>query len=190
MKIGLVDNYDSFSHLLLRLVEETTKSRVILQKNDEIDIEKLLSCDALILSPGPGLPEDAPGMMEVIDSFIQKKPILGVCLGHQALAIHFGCKLLQLPAVAHGKRSELKIMDYSTLFKGIELKAVVGRYHSWIVDAESISDELVVTAVDELGHLMGLRHQSLPIEGVQFHPESIMTANGVQMVQNFWKAYL
>lgn len=190
MKIGLIDNYDSFSHLLLRLVEEATGSEVILQKNDKTDIKTLASCDAVVLSPGPGLPEDAPGMMEVIDFFIEKKPILGVCLGHQALAVHLGCRLFRLPEVAHGQRSILNVVDNSTLFKDTTSELTVGRYHSWVIDPGTAGGNLIITAIDESGHIMGFRHQKLPIEGVQFHPESIMTSAGAQMIRNFWKAYL
>lgn len=185
MKISLIDNYDSFTHLLLRLTEEALGFSPHLMKNDQIDFDILAKSDLLILSPGPALPKDSGQLMEVIDRFHGSKPILGVCLGHQALAQYFGASLKNLNTVTHGVKSRIRILDKSGIFKNMPDFIEVGRYHSWVVDEKTLPTCLEITAKDEEhGLIMGIKHKELPIQGIQFHPESFMTEMGVEMFKS------
>ncbi len=185
MKISLIDNYDSFTHLLLRLTEEALGVSPHLMKNDQIDYDIIAKSDLLILSPGPALPKDSGQLMEVIDRFHSSKPILGVCLGHQALAQYFGASLKNLNTVTHGIKSRVRILDKSGIFKNMPDFIEVGRYHSWVVDEKTLPPCLEVIATDEEhGLIMGIKHKELPIQGIQFHPESFMTELGLEMFRS------
>lgn len=185
MKVLIIDNYDSFTYNLVHYVEQFADEVRVIQ-NDEQFEKKLEWADKLILSPGPGLPEESGQLMEIISRSVGRLPILGVCLGHQALGLHFGGKLLNLKQVYHGKQSELEIkVESDLLFKKINQKSKIGHYHSWVIDKSSISSELLVTATSLGGEVMSIKHKTLPIWGVQFHPESILTEHGLQMIKNW-----
>ena len=186
MKVVLVDNYDSFSHLLLRLAIDALKAEVSIVKNDRLDHALLEQSDLIILSPGPGLPAESGKLMEVIERYYRRKPMLGVCLGHQAIAGFFGAELVNLPEVCHGYQSKVQILDRESLFKYLpETSIQVGRYHSWVIRELTFPPDLLITAKDEMGQIMGFRHRTLPLEGVQFHPESYMTEWGRDMLKGF-----
>lgn len=182
----LIDNYDSFSYNLYQLVGELNPDiRVI--RNDEMTVEEIeqLNPDSIILSPGPGKPEDAGICEEVVEKLAGKIPILGVCLGHQAICETLGGKITYAPQLMHGKQSIVKTDDTSVIFKGLPKELAVARYHSLVADKNMIPETLMVTAVDEKGEVMAVQHRTLPIYGVQFHPESIMTPQGADMIRNF-----
>lgn len=190
MRVILIDNYDSFTHLLLRLIESSCGFLPKMMKNDHINYHELDQCDFIVLSPGPGLPEEAGDLMKVIGKYHQIKPILGVCLGHQAIAKYFGCGLINPDQIAHGMQARLKITERNSLFGNLPSGFEVGRYHSWIVDELPENSELQVTSVDLNGFIMGIKHRFLPIEGVQFHPESYMSQYGGQLIDNFAQRHL
>ncbi|XOV69065.1 MAG: anthranilate synthase component II [Fluviicola sp.] len=182
MKIAVINNFDSFVFNLVRYLKEEG-CEVIVQRNDQVDFESLESCDGFLLSPGPGVPSEAGALMDVIAHFVKKKPILGVCLGHQALAEYFGGTLSLAPVPMHGKSSRILKTESSRLFKNVPAEFEVGRYHSWIADAP-LPEPLKVTAFYRK-EIMAFEHNELPIFGVQFHPESILTPEGRTMIQNF-----
>lgn len=186
MKILILDNYDSFTYNLVQYVKEITGTRPDVVRNDKISLDAVDDYDFIILSPGPGLPHEAGIMIDLIKRYASTKKILGVCLGHQAIAEAFGGELFNLPKVYHGVATNIKITESSDLvFKSCPPEVVVGRYHSWAVVKENLPGELRITAVDEHGVIMALSHKTFDVKGVQFHPESIMTAYGKQMLQNF-----
>jgi len=186
MKILILDNYDSFTYNLVQYVKEITGTRPDVVRNDKISLDAVDAYDFIILSPGPGLPHEAGIMIDLIKRYASTKKILGVCLGHQAIVEAFGGELFNLPKVYHGVATNIKITESSDLvFKNCPPEVVVGRYHSWAVVKENLPSELRITAVDEHGVIMALSHKTFDIKGVQFHPESIMTAYGKQMLQNF-----
>jgi len=186
MKILILDNYDSFTYNLVQYVKEITGTRPDVVRNDKISLDAVDAYDFIILSPGPGLPHEAGIMIDLIKRYASTKKILGVCLGHQAIAEAFGGELFNLPKVYHGVATNIKITESSDLvFKSCPPEVVVGRYHSWAVVKENLPSELRITAVDEHGVIMALSHKTFDVKGVQFHPESIMTAYGKQMMQNF-----
>lgn len=186
MKILILDNYDSFTYNLVQYVKEITGTRPDVVRNDKISLDAVDAYDFIILSPGPGLPHEAGIMIDLIKRYASTKKILGVCLGHQAIAEAFGGELFNLPKVYHGVATNIKITESSDLvFKSCPPEVVVGRYHSWAVVKENLPGELRITAVDEHGVIMALSHKTFDVKGVQFHPESIMTAYGKQMLQNF-----
>ena len=186
MKILILDNYDSFTYNLVQYVKEITGTRPDVVRNDKISLDAVDDYDFIILSPGPGLPHEAGIMIDLIKRYASTKKILGVCLGHQAIAEAFGGELFNLPKVYHGVATNIKITESSDLvFKSCPPEVVVGRYHSWAVVKENLPSELRITAVDEHGVIMALSHKTFDVKGVQFHPESIMTAYGKQMMQNF-----
>lgn len=182
----IIDNYDSFTYNLVQYLGELgAKMRVV--RNDELTVEEIereLKPARLLISPGPGTPEDAGVSMKAIGHFAGKIPILGVCLGHQAIGQHFGGKVVRGPEPVHGKPVTIR-HDGRTLFDGIPQDFNAGRYHSLVVDRETIPDDLEISAESPDGLVMALRHKSLPIEGVQFHPESILTEHGKKLLQNF-----
>ena len=185
-KILIIDNYDSFTFNLVHLIEKIIQSKVDVMLNDQIDWVMVNQYDKIVLSPGPGIPDEAGSLKNLIIEFANKKPILGVCLGHQAIAEVFGAKLKNLTQVFHGVSTDIFIKDnFSPLFKGLDSPQKVGRYHSWVVDQADLPDSLKITATDEFGNIMGLRHENLNIEGVQFHPESIMTECGERIIRNW-----
>lgn len=185
MLVLILDNYDSFTYNLAQLVKQSGGTDVVVRKNDEISLCEAADFDGIIFSPGPGLPEDAPLMSEIIRELGPRIPILGVCLGHQAIAEAFGGKLKHLDAIYHGTviRTERLIPDL--LFRNIPSVFETGLYHSWAVDDVGFPEELEITARGETGNIMALRHRSHPVWGIQFHPESIMTPDGRQMIENW-----
>ncbi len=184
--ILLVDNYDSFSYNLYQLIGEIDPSIKVI-RNDEMTIEEIrqLSPDHIILSPGPGRPEDAGIIVEAARTLGKEIPILGVCLGHQAICAAFGATVTYAKQLMHGKQSDVEFDPECTLFEGCPKVAPVARYHSLAADPDTIPDCLKVTAVTTEGEIMAVQHKEYPIYGVQFHPESIMTPDGKQMLDNF-----
>jgi len=182
----VVDNYDSFTYNLVQYLGELgSEMRVV--RNDEVSVDEIESeirPDKVLISPGPGTPDTAGISLEVIRRFMGKVPILGVCLGHQAIGQHFGGKVIRAPEPVHGKPVEI-VHDGRTIFSEIPNHFEAGRYHSLIVDREEWPEELEISAESPDGLVMALRHRSLPIEGVQFHPESILTQHGKQLLSNF-----
>ena len=185
--VALIDNYDSFTYNLRHLMQQLG-ARVTVLRNDDFELDELQAYDKLVFSPGPGLPAEAGRMEEAIRCYAGRLPILGVCLGEQAIGEVFGAKLKNLQHVDHGVQSQICITDHSALFAGLPNQVAVGRYHSWVVDRTDFPRELQVTAVSEDGEIMALRHRRLPVYGIQFHPESILTPAGHQMMANFLKA--
>lgn len=188
MKILVFDNYDSFTYNLVHLVQKITTEPVNVFRNDQITMEKIGEYDKIILSPGPGIPEEAGLLLPLIRQYALSKSILGVCLGHQAIAESFGAKLFNMPHVFHGVANKIITgNDPGFLFEDVPENFQAGRYHSWVVDEKNLPVELRVTARDEEGRIMALQHLSLDISGVQFHPESIMTEYGEKIISNFLK---
>ena len=187
MKILVFDNYDSFTYNLVHLVEKITREKVDVYRNDEITLEKVAEYDKIILSPGPGIPEEAGLLLQLIKQYAATKSILGVCLGHQAIAEAFGGKLINLSEVFHGVATEIQIVSgrRSGVFKGLPSEIEVGRYHSWIVSNENFPDELEVTARDDNAFIMALQHKIFDVQGVQFHPESVLTPLGENIMKNW-----
>lgn len=184
MRILLLDNYDSFTYNLQHYLQPMVDEVAVI-RNDVLDLDAVDDYDAIVLSPGPGLPADAGCMPALLQRYASSKPILGVCLGLQALAEHFGAQLLNLPEVLHGRPSAAQVLERDGLFAGCEQPMIIGHYHSWVVDAEGLPDCLQVTALHADGYIMALRHRSLPLSGVQFHPESILTPDGRKMLSNW-----
>jgi 4-amino-4-deoxychorismate synthase (2-amino-4-deoxychorismate-forming) component II len=182
----VIDNYDSFTYNLVQYLGELGQ-RVEVRRNDSIsvaEIEANLRPERIVISPGPGTPDDAGISLEVIKHFSGRIPILGVCLGHQAIGQAFGGKVVRAPELMHGKASEIR-HDGKTIFSGIEDRFLAGRYHSLVVERESVPDCLEISAFTTDNVIMGLRHRELHVEGVQFHPESILTTHGKQLLRNF-----
>lgn len=184
-KIAVIDNYDSFTYNLVHYLEDLD-CEVTVYKNDQFELVDLEPYDKIILSPGPGIPDEAGLLKDVIRHFAPHKSILGVCLGQQAIGEVFGGQLENLPQVYHGVATPIKktVVD-ENLFDDFSDEFVVGRYHSWVVSNTNFPDQLEITAVDENNHIMALRHRIYDIKGVQFHPESILTPNGKQMLKNW-----
>ena len=184
----LIDNYDSFSYNLFQLVGEIDPDIKVI-RNDEMTVEEIksLNPDRIILSPGPGRPEDAGIIIEVAKTLGKDIPILGVCLGHQAICSAFGATVTYAKELMHGKQSNVKFDTSCPLFAGCPKSAPVARYHSLAADADTMPECLKVTALTDDGEIMAIQHKVYPIYGVQFHPESIMTPNGKQMLKNFIK---
>lgn len=189
-KVLVIDNYDSFTYNLVHILRELGLGDAMeVHRNDKIDVDYADQFEKILLSPGPGLPKDAGVMPEVIRKFGPVKSILGVCLGHQGIAESFGGELFNLPTVFHGVATKAVLTaTRDTLFDGLPQEFMVCRYHSWAVVPERLPAELEVTAVDELGNIMALKHRTYAIRGVQFHPESIMTEHGKTMIHNWIKA--
>jgi len=189
MKILVFDNYDSFTYNLVHLVEKITHTRVDVYRNDEIALEKGKDYDKIILSPGPGIPEEAGLLLPLIKEYAATKSILGVCLGHQAIGETFGGKLINLSTVYHGVATPIKVDEKknSPLFEGLPSTIEVGRYHSWIIADENFPEVLEVTARDENNYIMALQHKKYDVQGVQFHPESVLTPMGEAILRNWLK---
>jgi anthranilate synthase/aminodeoxychorismate synthase-like glutamine amidotransferase len=181
----VIDNYDSFTYNLVQYLGELGE-RIEVRRNDEVTVEQIeaMKPDRMLISPGPGTPTDAGITMKVIEKFAGKLPILGVCLGHQAIGQVFGGRVVRASQLFHGKSSQVQ-HDGKTIFDGLENPFPAGRYHSLIVERETLPDELEISATIPNGTIMGLRHRRLKIEGVQFHPESIMTTEGKKLLANF-----
>lgn len=188
MNILIFDNYDSFTYNLVHLIEEIGGHQLSVFRNDEIPLEKVVDFDKIILSPGPGVPAEAGLLLPLIESYASQKSILGVCLGHQAIAEAFGAKLSNLESVYHGIATTIHQTEVeSLLFEGLGDTFEVGRYHSWVVNEDSIPNELQVTARDEQGYIMAFQHEKFDVQGVQFHPESVLTPDGLQIMRNWLK---
>jgi anthranilate synthase component 2 len=185
MKILLIDNYDSFTYNLSLLVKRHTGVLPDVRRNDDITLEEVAIYDKIILSPGPGLPSSAGILMELIKQYAPSKSILGVCLGHQAIAEAFGATLHNLSQVYHGIATPVQQQIPDLLFAGLENTFEVGRYHSWVADRERFPESLLVTAEDEQGYIMAFRHKEYNVRGIQFHPESILTPQGKQIMANW-----
>ena len=186
--ILLIDNYDSFSYNLYQLIGEIEPNVKVI-RNDELTVEEIkkLKPERIILSPGPGRPEDAGIIMDVVTELGQEIPILGVCLGHQAICAAFGATVTYAKELMHGKQSEAEFDTDSLLFRGCPKKAPVARYHSLAADKDTMPEELIITARTKDGEVMAVQHREYPVYGVQFHPESILTPDGKTMLKNFIK---
>lgn len=187
MNIVIIDNYDSFTFNLAHLVRQLGAS-VTVYRNDQFEMAQLESFDKIILSPGPGIPSEAGLLLDVIRTYAGRKPILGVCLGHQAIAEVFGARLTNLADVYHGVATEGTQFNNDVVFEGLPQRIVMGRYHSWVVDRAGFPDCLQVTAVSDDGQIMALRHKQLDVHGIQFHPESVLTPMGEQMIRNWMES--
>lgn len=189
MKILVFDNYDSFTYNLVHLVEKIIDDKVDVYRNDAIALEEVKKYDKIILSPGPGIPEEAGLLLPLIKEYAATKCILGVCLGHQAIGEAFGAQLTNLDKVYHGVATPIKIIHHtSQILHHLGNTVNVGRYHSWIVSKENFpSAELEITAEDDNGFIMAMQHKKYDVQGVQFHPESVLTPDGEKMMRNWLK---
>jgi anthranilate synthase component II len=187
MKILVFDNYDSFTYNLVHLVEKITNVKVDVFRNDEINLDDVELYDKIILSPGPGIPSEAGLLLPLIKRYAATKSILGVCLGHQAIAEAFGGTLENLTTVYHGIATSINIIKPSKLFIDLPNTIEVGRYHSWIVSKDNFSTELEITATDENGYIMAMQHKTYDVQAVQFHPESVLTPEGKKIISNWIK---
>lgn len=188
MRTLVIDNYDSFTYNLVQYLGELGEEMLV-RRNDEVsvaEIENEIRPARILISPGPGTPTDAGVSLEVIERFAGKVPILGVCLGHQAIGQAFGGRVVRAPMLVHGKATEI-CHDGKTIFEGLEYRFPAGRYHSLIVERESLPSSLEISATTPDGIIMGLRHRAMKVEGVQFHPESILTTEGKRLLANFLK---
>ena len=184
MKIVIIDNYDSFTYNLSHLVKELG-AEVTVYRNDQFELEDLEPFSKIILSPGPGIPSEAGLLLDVIRTYAGKKPILGVCLGHQAIGEAFGGRLENLSDVFHGVATPCHIVNEDPIFSGISKDFTVGRYHSWVVSKDGFPECLEITAESDEGQIMALRHKTMNIRGIQFHPESVLPPDGKKMLQNW-----
>lgn len=184
MKIVIIDNYDSFTYNLSHLVK-SLGAEVTVLRNDRFELPDLEAFDKIILSPGPGIPSEAGMLLDVIRSYAGRKPMLGVCLGHQAIGEVFGGKLENLSDVFHGVATECSQFGNDYIFKGLPGRIVMGRYHSWVVSRENFPACLEITAESDEGQIMALRHREYDIHGIQFHPESVLTPDGATIIKNF-----
>lgn len=187
MKILLLDNYDSFTYNLLHVVKELGATDVEVIRNDQIALDEVARFDKIILSPGPGIPEEAGMLLPIIKEYAATKSILGVCLGHQAIGQAFGATLVNLSEVCHGIQTPIDIIGEDRLFDGLGRELPVGRYHSWVVGDEDFPNCLEVTARSREGQIMALRHRLYDVHGIQFHPESVLTPQGKTIIRNFLK---
>jgi anthranilate synthase component 2 len=185
MKILVFDNYDSFTYNLVHYIEKLGDFELEVHRNDKIALDEISRFDKILLSPGPGLPAEAGILKEVIKRYAASKSILGVCLGQQAIAEVYGGRLVNLDKVFHGVATEMDVVKEDILYKNLPRKFKAGRYHSWVVDENNFPEELEVTVRDTNGFVMGLRHRKLDVRGVQFHPESILTEHGEQIIRNW-----
>ncbi len=185
-RVLVFDNYDSFTYNLVQIIERVLDTRVDVVKNDQITLAEIGKYDKIILSPGPGIPDEAGILVELIKEYAATKSILGVCLGQQAIAEAFGGSLINLSEIFHGVATSAELVKSDTkIFKGLTSGLEIGRYHSWVVNREDFPDELEITAVDPEGMIMALQHKTYDVHGVQFHPESILTPEGEVIIRNF-----
>jgi anthranilate synthase component 2 len=186
MKILVIDNYDSFTYNLVHAIKKISGLPVDVFRNDEVSLEDIEKYDKIVLSPGPGLPEESGLLLEIIKMYAPKKSILGVCLGHQAIGEAFGGELFNMNRVFHGVATPVKLTgNPSVLFAGLPGSFDVGRYHSWIVKKENLPACFEITSLDEEGEIMSMKHKELDVEGVQFHPESVLTPLGEKILGNW-----
>ncbi len=193
MRILVFDNYDSFTYNLVHLVEKIIHEKVDVYRNDQIPLEHVKAYDKIILSPGPGIPEEAGLLLPLIKEYAATKSILGVCLGHQAIGEAFGGTLTNLSTVFHGVATPIQIKKSTNkkpngVLNDLPETIEVGRYHSWVVNKEGFPAELEITAEDETGMIMALQHKTYDVQGVQFHPESVLTPMGEVILKNWLKA--
>ncbi len=187
-KVLVFDNYDSFTYNLVQIIERILNEKVDVVRNDEITLDEIGKYDQIILSPGPGIPEEAGILLDLIREYASSKSILGVCLGQQAIAEAFGGSLINLSEIFHGVATSAELVKENTkLFRNLSSGLEVGRYHSWAVNPDDFPEELEITAVDKDGMIMALQHKSYDVHGVQFHPESILTPDGEVIIRNFLK---
>lgn len=185
MKILVLDNYDSFTYNLVYIIRQLGYGdQMDVFRNDKISLEDVAQYDKILLSPGPGIPSEAGIMPELLKRYSAEKSILGVCLGHQAIGEAFGGSLINLSEVLHGVASQVKV-EKDLLFEGIPDTFPIGRYHSWVIDESTLSSDLEVISKTPDGQIMAVRHKQFSVRGVQFHPESILTENGVKIIQNW-----
>ena len=193
MKILVFDNYDSFTYNLVHLVEKIIHTKVTVKRNDQMTLDEVNEFDKIILSPGPGIPNEAGLLLPLIEAYASRKSILGVCLGHQAIGEAFGGKLVNLTAVYHGVATNIRLSSpdhkerANDLFQDFDQNITVGRYHSWVISDENFPAELDVTARDANNYIMALQHKTYDVQGVQFHPESVLTPDGEKMLRNWLK---
>lgn len=185
MKILMIDNYDSFTYNLVQLIGRFTTD-IIVARNDKITIEEInqLNPDKIVISPGPGKPEDSNISLKIITELGKVKPVLGVCLGHQGIGISFGGKVVNAPELMHGKVSEI-LHNNAGIYKNIPQRFEAARYHSLVIERDTLPDVLEITSETEDGIIMGVKHKNYPIEGIQFHPESVLTAEGSNLIKNW-----
>ena len=185
IQIAVIDNYDSFTYNLVHYLQDLD-ANVTVFRNDELELEELESFDKIVLSPGPGIPDQAGLLKAIIQKYCKSKSILGICLGQQAIGEVFGCTLINLEKVYHGVTSNVKITeDDEVLFKDLPSVFEVGRYHSWVLSKDNFPENLVITSEDETGEIMSIRHAIYDVRGVQFHPESILTPFGKKILENW-----
>mgnify|MGYP001817096540 FL=1 len=188
MKILVVDNYDSFTYNLVQYMERVLKRPVDVKRNDQIGLEEVAAYDKILISPGPGIPVEAGITLDLIREFGPVKSILGVCLGHQAIAEAYGGSILNLSRVYHGVTGQMKqLLEDDYLFKGVPAEFDAGRYHSWVVERDTLPGELEITVENDEGYIMAIRHREHDVRGVQFHPESVLTEYGGKMIMNWLK---
>ncbi len=185
METALIDNNDSFTYNIVELIRRIPGCDLTVIPCEKTDISELERYDKLILSPGPGLPKEFPVLQDILDSFYATKPILGICLGHEAIAQYFGAELIHLPSVIHGQPKEIHVFEESVLFKNIPAKFTAGLYHSWVIDVGNIPSGLQITGLSEEGNIMSFQHKEFNLFGVQFHPESVITEYGKELMKNF-----
>lgn len=186
MKILVFDNYDSFTYNLVHIIEKLGYDDIDTYRNDKIKLEEIAGYDKILLSPGPGVPSEAGILLPLIKQYAQDKSILGICLGHQAIAEALGGSLINMENVMHGVAAETTILDENDyLFKGLPGRFQAGHYHSWKVDAKSLPNSLQITAIDERNNIMAMSHKQFDLKGLQFHPESILTEHGERMIGNW-----
>ncbi len=184
-KIVIIDNYDSFTYNLVHIIEQIQGHKIDVYRNDEITVEECDRYDYIIISPGPGLPQESGNTMEIIKSYYKTKKIFGVCLGLQSMVEVFGGQLKNLAQVYHGIETPMQVIVDSPIYNEIENEFIAGRYHSWVADRENFPEELIIDCIDNDNEIMGLHHRAYPMYAVQFHPESIMTPDGIIMLRNF-----
>lgn len=185
MKLLILDNYDSFTYNLVHLIEKVSNIEFDIKQNNKIELSAITDYDKILLSPGPGLPKDAGLMIEVIKTYGHSKDILGVCLGLQGIGEAFGAKLKNIDPVCHGIATPINVIKDDPIFNNCPRTFTVGRYHSWVVDEKELPSELSITAIDENGYIMALKHRLYNIRGVQFHPESILSNFGETILSNW-----
>jgi anthranilate synthase component 2 len=190
MKILVFDNYDSFTYNLVHVVEKILNQKVDIFRNDKITLDQVNDYDKIILSPGPGIPVEAGLLLPLIQQYAPIKSILGVCLGHQAIAEAFGGSLINLKNVFHGISTPIQLLknernETPTIFNQLPEQITVGRYHSWVVNEDDLPEELTITSRDESGLIMALQHKKYDVTGVQFHPESVLTPHGEAIIRNW-----
>jgi anthranilate synthase component II len=185
MKILMLDNYDSFTYNLVHYIEKITNQKIDVYRNDKISLEEVNAYDKIILSPGPGIPDEAGIMKQLIKQYGSTKSILGVCLGHQAIGEVYGGKLLNMNKVYHGVATKIHLLQKNKLFEGVPDVFEAGRYHSWIISNENVPDCLEILAEDDEKRIMALKHKEHNVYGVQFHPESVLTPDGMKMITNW-----